>query len=409
MSQNEEELRGVDGNENAAVPASQSLSHLQKVKLIFIPHRPKPLTKLGELRSLLDKIPQLTGLLKSLDRAGLSLGLVAGVLGDTSSTLTSATQGFQLAQLGFVALDFFRILLIWIAAFIVNEKLPFTLSKTARFLYAAGLLALTILTIALPMVALPIGLAIAALVLADSLITLTRMAFKYFEAKRQLKIIQYLIDRETEPLQKLHRSTIDLEVLLSTAIKNKDTEAQRLLREQLRTVTAQFDALYANSRESLQALYDAQAKYQDKLKKINVGAVADKAVMIALATLGLCGTVISIFFPPIGLGLLVASAISASIYFISRITISLVNRRSAVKQTIGPKPMSIELSDMATTERDMSYKKEESYKNAKMPSRGPAKLTNPYKNSKLTMFSSKTAEDKGKTKDETPLPKPEKK
>lgn len=311
----------VSGQSRA--PEESSIAQRMLTKLTFIP---EPSTKKKPIFNLLKKIPLLTGFLSSVDRAGHSLSNLAQIEGDVSEVLKNVMVGYQFAGLTLVIIDFLRIPIIFAAAAIYHEKLPFTLSKKAKWAYSAVLLGLTITALSLPFTAVPIALTMASLGLVSSLFTMGKILKDQYQLRAKLKSIKNDIALETAELNGLHAQAVDLENLLHEAESKKDNTAQAAaLRTQLGDIKHKFDKLLDNNKSAkLQSLYNQQFQCEEKLKRKGLAAVMDRGVAVSLASLAVIGIAISIFFPPIGLGMVAATAILGAVYIVGRITIPLI-------------------------------------------------------------------------------------
>ena len=85
-------------------------------------------------------------------------------------------------------------------------------------------------------------------------------------------------------------------------------------------MTKRFDLLFETKKEHVQTLYDKKFQYEHKLKKKGTAAVMDKGISVIISSIAVAGIALSLFFPPIGLGLLAASAILGALYLVSRLT-----------------------------------------------------------------------------------------
>lgn len=264
---------------------------------------------------LISKIPFFEDLLGSINNTGETLGQLATVQGHISHALETANGSFQYSDLALNIIDFFRIPAVYLASAIVGEKPPITLSKNARWLYAAVSLGLTIAALAIPAAAPPIALALASAGLSLSLVTMAKTLYSRYKVPKDLKAIEEDITKETKDLNELHRQAIELDKKLATA---NSPEQKDEIHQELKAVTGAFDALFKSKKDSLQQLYDKKYQCEAILEKHNTPAVMDKGIGIALSALALAGLTLSLFFPPLGLGLLAASAIAGGAYLVGR-------------------------------------------------------------------------------------------
>ena len=294
--------------------------------------KPSPLPKDTPMSTLLKKIPLLSGFLRSVDHAGNSLSSIAKLHGNTSDSLQSASAGFQWAGLALSIVDFIRIPLIYGAALLVGEKPPITLSKNARWLYSGVLLGLTITALSVSVAAAPIALTIASMGLGVSLFTMGKMLYRRNQLRKELNAIDRDIAAETSKLNDLRLKTIELENELQAAeIKHDNVEEVTALRGKLAGMTMQFDALFDKSKqERLDALYDKKFKCENQLKGLHTTEVINRSIAVGLAAVALTGLVVSLFFPPVGLAIVAASAIAGGVYMLARAAPSIIGWFSRV-------------------------------------------------------------------------------
>ena len=268
--------------------------------------------------ALVNKISLLTNFLASVDNVGSSVGSFVQTQTHVSSALRSATHGFQVAGIGFAVIDFVRIPGIYLRALLQGEKPPITLSKNARWLYASVLLGLTIASLAVPFVAPFLALAAASVTLGVSLSTMGQTLYHRYTTPRKLKTIKDTIDNETQELERLQLKTLELEEkLISIDTQDKHSKQKIALEDNIKGHTRAFNSLF----EARQEHYETQFKYETILNKHNTATVMDKGIATALSAIALAGLALSLFFPPLGAGLLAGCALIGLGYFIARVAL----------------------------------------------------------------------------------------
>ncbi|OGO93881.1 MAG: hypothetical protein A3F41_00960 [Coxiella sp. RIFCSPHIGHO2_12_FULL_44_14] len=267
------------------------------------------------LVSLLNSV----GYLKSADDVGLDLsGLVSS---------SQMLQGFQFGSLALSAVDFVKIPLIYLAAFLLGEKLPpFNLSRAAKWLYSAVGLGLGIAALVLPG-AFPFIITVGAVLgVVVGAMSLGQLSLDRATTSDQLKAVQV----DIEEARILQTKIITKKEEFDNAINNtsntnitkpkRESQANRILID-LYSLQFKFD------RFKLQDLLNQEAQYEEKLKKMtDPTRVVDKSVGVVLATLGLAGAITLFIVPPVGLILLAASSLLGGAYLLGRIATPWVKR-----------------------------------------------------------------------------------
>ncbi|QRN02653.1 hypothetical protein GH742_01490 [Legionella sp. MW5194] len=268
----------------------------------------------GFIKDLLKaKIPGLTGLLQGVGRTGGTISSLIAATGHVSQPLQAAGSGFHIAGAALAAVDFVRIPLVSLAAFIAGEK-PITLSKTGRWLYSATGLGLALTAILVPVAAPYIGVAAAGIALGVSVITLGNMIYQRQKLKKSLKQTETSIEAGMTELKDIASEAERLENELGTLDATRDAKRISQIESSLTTLGDE-----AKSREeALQTLYDKQATDNAKLKKMGFTAFMDKGVAIGLGSMVVIGAIVSLFFPVAGLSILAAAGVIGVSYAAGR-------------------------------------------------------------------------------------------
>ena len=255
------------------------------------------------------RIPFLASLLESVDDAGLDLSeIVSGA---------QTRQGFQLGSLALSAIDFLKIPLIYLAAFLLSEKLPpFNLSRGVKWLYSGiglGLgIAMLVLPGAFPFIATVGGI----LGVVVGAMSLGKLFLDRATTRDKLNAVQVDIEKartlQTEIITK--KKEFDGIINDMTISKTKrELKANRVLID-LQGLEIRFD------RFKLQELLNNEARYDAKLKKMaSPVRVMDKSIGVVLAILGLAGAITLFVAPPVGLGILAAASLLGGAYFLARV------------------------------------------------------------------------------------------
>lgn len=292
---------------------------------------PAPPPKGTSFMALLRRIPLLTGFLQNLTQAGDSLSQIAEFEETVADPLLAATTSFHFSGLILSIIDFIRVPIIYLGFYIAGEKPPFSLSKNARWLYSAVLLGLAISSLLLTAAAPYIAIAVAGLTLAASLFVMGKMIYQRYQLRKELNKLEAEITSETSELNALCHKAAEIEAQLE---KETDTDRMALMRAELIKVKGDFDLLYAEKKDTLQALYDRKAVCEAKLAKKNIISGIDRGIAIALSAVAVIGLSLTLFFPPIGLGIVTAGAILGAVYLLGRITFPFI--KSWATNTFNP-------------------------------------------------------------------------
>ena len=340
-----DEIRPTSVRDTVALDLTNEKLVSSKKMREMLDFQPTPIPPLKEppIMGFIKKIPMLTGFLRSVDHAGNSISNIAKIHGDVSDSLKTAIAGFQFTGLTLTIIDFLRIPAIYLSFLIVGEKPPITLSKNARWVYSAVLLGLAITALALPAVAVPIALTMASLGLGLSLFTMAKTLYQRYQVRKELKAIKAEIATTMDELEQLRLETKGLEekINISTANSHRlqmlpelddertkelsgELDNLKLLPEKLKLVNERFVEKYDANKIPLQILHDRKHKCELTLEKKGTAAIMDKSIAVALSSIALIGLVLSLFFPPVGLSILAASALCGALYFIARVTFPII-------------------------------------------------------------------------------------
>ena len=275
------------------------------------------------LNLLTKKIPLLAGFLQSLKSTGSSItSLLIKTQDSSSQTLQSANAGFQYAALGLAAINFVRIPLIFLFAAIAGEKPPFTLSNGASWAYSALLLGLTLTALLVPVAAPYIAVAIAGISLITAVVSLGNMIYQRHKLKQVLVATNDNIQKNEAILDDIQQRARTFETQLAS-LNKEDKNYQKKAAEICKKID-KLEQHYLSTKTELQTLHDKKLLDEKTLDGMGVSAFMDKGVAIVLGSLTVIGAVLSLFFPPVGVGILLASAAIGTLYLIGRIAVPVV-------------------------------------------------------------------------------------
>ncbi|KTD22656.1 coiled-coil protein [Legionella lansingensis] len=261
---------------------------------------------------LLKRLPLITGFLNSIDGMGGALSRLAIIQGYAVRTAEIAGRGFQWGGLALAFIDFFRIPLIYLAAVLLGQEPPISLAKNARWLYATVSLALAIIPLIVPITLPPIAMLTAIISLSVSIFLLARHLIRYRQIKRRSEDIILEIKAKNEEIQDIQQWAAMMQFKL-------EDNSEELNLFDIEDRLAQLEHSFFLVKEETQDLYDEQFRLQQKLKKMDVMAVVDRAIAIALSALVVIGLALTLLSPVMGFSLVAVSAAFAGMYIIARI------------------------------------------------------------------------------------------
>lgn len=291
------------------------LIKLMQEEVTIKPNSPKEKAFILDL--LTTKIPLLANFLKRGSSIG-NLSAQIAQLHHSSQALQGASTGLDFVSIGFGVIDFFRFPAIYLAAYIVGEPPPITLSNNARWLYSAVILGLSLTAILVPVTASPIALTLASLGLAVSVVTTVNLIYQRRQVRKGLNETNSEIEIETGKLKVLQEQAKKLELQLA-GLKKNDEHYQQNATELCKEID-ELNGRYSKTKEQLQTLHDKKLKQETKLGNMGGMAFMDKGVSIALSSLAIIGVVLTLLFPQIGLAILAATAALAVTYLVVRVT-----------------------------------------------------------------------------------------
>lgn len=286
------------------IPEATVLAQQQLEKMLepisFVPNPPPPdaLTI-----ALLEKVPLLSGFLRNVDGTGVSLSKLAYIQGNQEAA--RVTSAFRLAAIVIALIDFIRIPLIYLAAWLLGQKLPITLSQNAKWLYSAVVFGLTLASVLAPAaLGIFITLITASLALIVSVITLVKHFYDRQQTQKELiQIGERIVQAETD----LHNIQQEAKKL-ADQLSAPEPEAANCI-GRLGELQGKLDA----KKQEIQQLYDKQFEQTQILEALGWDNVLDKTIGLILAAITVIGVALAIFFPLLGWGIFAASAIAGGL------------------------------------------------------------------------------------------------
>ncbi len=316
--------------------SAQKLKEMQKPMTFDVKHDRKFMVFLQE------KFPLLLTLTQTIDSTGMALTLFIMTFRQMNEFLFKALRHFSAVGTILKAFNFIQIPLIYLTAFVLGEKIPFSLSKNAKWLYSAVLLGLALTSIFVPGAAVAIIIATAGLTLGASILTLANTLIKKQTQPRKLAEIRAkkeVLEQKAQALQ-LEAQALEQE---GDGLSNAELD------EKINALFKQHQAL----RVRLTKLYTDEVIYTKKITKKGTGFVLDRSVSTGLAAIGVIGSVLLLMAPVAGISVLAATSVVGTGYLALRMVGSLVNKLKKSPTTPTTKSStSVSIAEGLTKNRD---------------------------------------------------------
>ena len=269
----------------------------------------EPMSRYAFVLNFLNEVPLFNSLLKRLNNSRLA---ISGLAHKSNALPMVPLDSFKASPFIGIAtsiIDFIQIPMIYTAALILGEKPPISLSNNAKWLFATTTLALSLLAFLIPVTAPITAITIGSLELLATINTLGFLYYRYYEDKKNLKLVMENI--LSGPSGQLDQCIIDLNL----ACQNPNTTTQII-----NDLTNKIIRLKSECEQDIVEIkkqYKEASQLEEKLK-IEL-KVMDASVRMVTFSLVVAGTVTSLFFPPIGLSILLAAALGGALYIFGRL------------------------------------------------------------------------------------------
>ncbi|HAT8600103.1 TPA: hypothetical protein JA994_12825 [Legionella pneumophila] len=278
-----------------------------------------PINKTSLLKKATKRIPLLSKFLKKID----DTGDIAVKIGERITSIShtpgkeSLAHGFAFGGVAMAGFDFLRIPVIYLSAYLLGEEVPVNLSNNAKWLYSAVLLGLTITALAVPVAAPYIAFVAAGLSFGVGTFLLGKTLYERYQLGRERKKLKAEIIREEDEMLKIQDKAKHLESLLQSA----DNE------EQIAAILYEISVVqedYNRQKKQIQGLKNDELQLEQQIKNLDTMKVVDRTVAVALSALTIAALAVTLFFPPVGGGMLAGIAILGGAYFVARVSAPLV-------------------------------------------------------------------------------------
>lgn len=311
MSLNEDEVAKKLDKENV----------LKNLELLFGPvdYNLVALTRESLLKAATEKIPMLSRLLESLGASSESVTKIGERVSNLSNTTASHAigHGFHIGSTVLAAFDFIRIPFIYLAAYILDKEVPFTLNNNLKWMYSGIVMALAITALVVPVTAPIIGFIAASSGSIISMFLLGKTLYERYKLGREYTKLRTALNREEKQMSLIQQEALALHEHLK-----QTTDEQSII--DIYTDIVLLQKRYIAQKKVVEQLKTDELHLQQKIGEVGIGHVIDKGVGIALGCLTIVGLSLSLFFPPVGAGILAGAAIIGGIYLVGRLATPLV-------------------------------------------------------------------------------------
>lgn len=298
---------------------AEKYAHAEKIKLLEAmqeeeDYQVHALNKSEVAQKALNKISKYSLYLKNVKRTADAVTQIGEHLEDYHDTAHNQeiAHGFHIGSLALSAFNFFRIPFMYLSAYMLNQKIPVTLSNNMRWLYSAVLLGLTITAIAVPVTAPIIAFVSAGIGFAASVFLLGKVIHERIKLRREAKALKKEIGREEEEMLSIQEQAKQLKQNLEEA-----TEEQHII--DLSIKIERLEERYHAQSKVLGDLYDKQLQNNQLREALGIKKILFKSTAVILASATIIGLVVSLFFPPVGLGILAAVATVSATLLLGRV------------------------------------------------------------------------------------------
>ncbi|MFI4962613.1 MAG: hypothetical protein ACHP6H_02005 [Legionellales bacterium] len=234
---------------------------------------------------------------------------------DSALVSVSVVDGFYFGALALATIDLVRIPLIYLFEYVETGKAPFTLDKNSRFLYSGILFSLFLTAYLVPPVAGILGLVTAGLTMGVSTYLLGKAMYDRYQLKKEWKEKKKELSEAIGAMKSLATQARELESQLDTL--TRDTNVKDLY-EQIGTLKQNFDAL--NSR--IWTLKEEETALKTEIDSKSISRLLNVSVGSILCASGLVGTVLLMFFPPVGLAILAGTTAAGAAFIVGRLVVA---------------------------------------------------------------------------------------
>ena len=239
----------------------------------------------------------------------------------------SLLNNFNFGGIILAAIDFVRIPLIYLGAYLLNEKVPISLSKNLRFIYSGVLLGLVITSLVFPPAAFVISFIVFSAAFVFSCSLLTKALYNRYNFQQKLLLYEQQINAVIENIELLKVQAYDLHEALKEADKSESND-------DISDKIFVLDEQLKQNEQELEELCIRRFQTQLNIDHYDKDNFFGKASTVIIASLTLTSVALTVFFPPIGLAVLAAAGFFALTAFTVQITRSVLKSRNDSQKNI---------------------------------------------------------------------------
>lgn len=229
----------------------------------------------------------------------------------------SSKLGLGIGAIAFAALDFLLIPFIYLTCYLLGEKIPADRNNNAKWFSSAVLLALTIISITIPPVAVAIAFTTVSISFLLSMFLLGRAIHERCRLGNERRTNRKLIAEAEEKIKSIQTEAMTLRNALRAGISEQELI---FLCEQISSLQARFNV----KKDHLIKLKLKELDVNNKIKNAGFVQIMDKGVGLSLSALALIGLIVSLYFPMVGLGILTAVSVISLAYLVARLIVPII-------------------------------------------------------------------------------------
>lgn len=207
---------------------------------------------------------------------------------------------------------------MYLTAYLLKQQVPFNLSNNLRWAYSGMLLTLTLTAFALPVTAPVIGFVLASIGVVASTFFLAKLFYQRSKLTQEDRALQRQINHIENSMASIQAEANLLESQLNKA--GEEHEVIAVIQE-----ISLLHECYQSDKKSLETLYDQRMKQQQLIAQLSFNKVLLRGMSLFLACASVVGLVLALFFPPVGLGILAAVALTSASMILARVFTPIVH------------------------------------------------------------------------------------
>ena len=261
-------------------------------------------------------VPMLAKFLAKFDATGEAAMRIGAKVPVFHASLNSEAiaHGFHVGSVIIAALDFVRIPLMYLSAYVLKEKIPFTINNHARLLYSSIILGLGIAMLAAPLTAPVIAFVLTGIALVVGSFLLGKTLYERYQLSRASRQNKKALEIEEKEMDSIKDRAEFLKDLL---IQTNDKEYFSEIHVEISMLQERFES----QKYTIETLRNKGLQLKEQIKQVHMTQVINRSIGVGLAAISILGLVLALFFPPVGLGILTGAAIAGGVFVFVRIVV----------------------------------------------------------------------------------------